>query len=461
MIKKFLPALIVAVFLPMHIQLIAQDTVSVNLAEFIQRGLEKSGQVAYQQRAVDLAENRVDQAESQRILPRVSLNTQHGIVPGVDSPLGLPDGQLYLDPNLENDWENWAIFTRAELSAVQPIFSWGAINKAIQAAEAGAKAAEYRFNASRSEVELQLFDLYYSYLLVKEIEVILADASGQIDRVEDQIEKMREEGNPDLEESDVFKFEIYRSEFEVRVKEVEESSARVKRIWEYILGGESNQTFEPAQQFLDPVPYEIESFDYYQQLALSERSELIGVEYGIDALKKTTEAVRSQQFPLLFMGISGSYANTPNRPRQTNPFIINSTNYASAAIGFGIRQNLSFGSMKAAAEKADIEYRRVQDLKSALTDGIILELNDSYQEAVVADEKVKRTEEALVTARNWVRNEQLNYDIGFGDVENLLEAVQKELELRVELKQNVYNFNKRVAALYKSAGIPIYQLSTN
>jgi outer membrane protein TolC len=461
MIKKFLPALILATLCQVQMHLTAQDTVSVNLAEFIQRGLEKSGQVAYQGRAVDLAENRLDQAESQRFLPRVGLNTQHGIVPGVYSPLGLPDGQLYLDPNLENDWENWAVFTRAELSAVQPLFSWGAITKAIQAAEAGAKAAEYQFSAARKEAELQLFDLYYSYLLVKEIQVILDDASEQIQKVEDQIDEMREEGNPDLEESDVFKFEIYRSEFEVRKKEVEESTARVERVWDYILGGETDDIYEPAQQFLDPVPYEIEAFDYYQQMALSERPELIGVEYGIDALQKTSEAVRSQQYPLLFMGISGSYANTPNRPRQTNPFIINSTNYASAAIGFGIRQNLNFGSMKATAEKADIEYKRVQDLKTALTDGIILELNESYQEAVVADEKVKRTDEALVTARNWVRNEQLNYDIGFGDVENLLEAVQKELELRVQLKQSVYDFNKRVAALYKAAGIPIYQLSTN
>ncbi|WP_158278680.1 TolC family protein [Rhodohalobacter mucosus] len=460
MIKRILLVLMPAVLF-IQPQIRAQDTVRVNLTEFIQRGLEKSGQVAYQRGAVDLAENRSDQVRSQRFLPSFQLSTQHGVVPGVNSPLGLPDSQLYLDPNLENDWENWAVFTRAEVRAVQPVFSWGAITKAIEAAEAGAKAAQHQFSAARSEAEIQLYDLYYSFLLVKEIQVILDDASEQITRVEEQIEEMREEGNPDLEESDVFKFEIYRSEFEIRRKEVEESAARVRRVWEYILGDENNEVFRPAQQFLDPVPFELEAYSYYQQMAMNERAELKGVEYGIDALQKTSEAVRSQQYPLLFMGLSGSYANTPNRPRQTNPFIINSTNYASAAVGFGIRQNLNFGSMKASVEKADIEYRRVRDLKKALTDGIVLELTESYQEAVVADERVKRTDEALVTARNWVRNEQLNYDIGFGDVENLLEAVQKELELRVELKQNVFDFNKKVAALYKASGIPIYQLSTN
>lgn len=460
MIKRVLPFLFAVPFL-IQPQAAAQDTLSINLADFIRQGLEKSGQVAYQSRAVDLAENRANQVRSQRIFPRFEFNSQHGVVPGVYSPLGLPDGQLYLDPGLENDWENWAIFTRAEISAIQPIFSWGAINKAIKAAEAGARAAEFQFDAAKSEAELRLFDLYYSYLLVKEIQLILNDASDQIQKVEDQIEQMREEGNPDLEESDVFKFEIYRSEFEVRKKEVEQSTESIRRVWDYILQDSAGTAYQPAQTFIDPVPFELEAFDYYRQMALSERPELKGVDFGIDALKQTSDAVKSQQYPMLFLGLSGSYANTPNRPRQSNPFIINSTNYASAAMGFGIRQNLNFSSMKASVEKSKIEYRRVQDLKVALTDGIIIELNESYTEAAVAEEKVKRTEEALVTARNWVRNEQLNYDIGFGDVENLLEAVQKELELRVELKQSIFELNKKIAALFKASGIPIYQLSTN
>jgi hypothetical protein len=60
-----------------------------------------------------------------------------------------------------------------------------------------------------------------------------------------------------------------------------------------------------------------------------------------------------------------------------------------------------------------------------------------------------------------VRNEQLNYDIGFGDVEDLLDAVQKELELRLEMKQNVFDLNKKIAALHKAGGIPIHQLTLN
>jgi outer membrane protein TolC len=456
-----LSSLFIFSLLPINHSLSAQDTLTVNLQQFIERGIERSGQVAYESRAVDLAENRARQARSQRFFPRIELNTLHGVVPGVKSPQGRPPGQMYLDPNLENDWEDWAIFTRAELNAVQPVYSWGAVTGAIKAAREGARAAEYQFGAVRAEAEVQLFELYFSYLLAMEIERILEDASDQIRQVERQIERMREDGDPALSESDVFKFEIYKSEFQVKRAEVEQSVQSINRIWSYVLQSDNGQVYRPAERFLDPVAFQLESYDYYQSLALSDRPEVRGVAHGIEALRAGADAVRAQQYPILFLGITGSYANTPNRPRQTNPFIINNSNFATAGVGFGIRQNLNFSSMRASIDRADIEYRRVQDLRDAVSDGIILELNEKYQSAAVAEVKLEQTRQALVTARNWVRNEQLDYDLGFGDVENLLEAVQKELELRVQLKQSIFDLNKKIASLYRASGIPVNQLSTN
>lgn len=439
-----------------------QDTLKVNLQEFIDRGLERSGQVSYERHSVSMSENRVQQARNQRILPRIQFNSQHGVVPGVKSEVeGLSEGEYYLDPDLENDWEDWAIFTRAEISAVQPIYSWGAIDNAIAAAEAGARAAEFQFSAVTAEAEVQLFELYYSYLLAFEVNRILADAEDQVDRVESQIEQMREDGDPDLKEADVFRFEIFKTEFETQKSEVKESLASITRIWDYVMGGSEDVIYEPEESFLDPVAFDLKPYDFYQQTAVQNRPELKGVDAGIEAMARGKEAVKAQQFPALFLGISGSYANTPNRPRQTNPFIINNTNYSSAAVGFGIRQNLNFRSIKNQLDRADIEYNRVRDLKDALMDGIYLELNETYRQASVAEVRANQTDEALSTARNWVRHEQLNYDIGFGDVEELLNAMQKELELRVELKQNVFDLNKKVAELYRASGITVKQLSIN
>lgn len=440
----------------------AQDTLSISLQEFIQKGLEQSGQADYLSNAVDLAENRVDQAKNQRILPSINLSTQHGLIPGVLSQRDdLSENEYYLDPNLSNNWEDWAVFTRAELRAVQPIYTWGAIRNAINATESAANAARFRFEAERSEIELQLLELYYSYQLALEMERILIDADDKLRQVGRQLDEMQEEGDPDLKQSDVFKFEIFKAEFEVQREDVRQSIDNVRRIWEYALDPTQSTVYVPEDLYLNPVPFELEPYDYYESIAMNERPELLGADAGINAAKNQIDAVKAQNYPSLFLGLTGSYANTPNRPRQSNPFIINSTNYSSAAVGLSVRQNLNFLSNRTNIERARIEHRRVGNLKHALQDGIVLELNDTYRQAAVAQKRVTQLEEVLSISRNWVRQEQLDYDFGFGDVNDLLDSVQKELETRVELKQKTFELNRRVAELYKAAGIPVQQISIN
>ena len=130
-----IPLTVIFLLLASNAGIFAQDTLQIDFNTFLNKALQNSGQVKYQQQDVELAENQVKQAKAQRILPNLSLTTQHGLVPGIESDVpGLPRDEYYLDPNLRNDWTNWAIFTKFQLSAVQPVFTWGAINKAIEAA---------------------------------------------------------------------------------------------------------------------------------------------------------------------------------------------------------------------------------------------------------------------------------------------------------------------------------------
>ncbi len=310
----FLAVLTVILSLPAS----AQDTLSISLPDFIERGIERSGQAEYLHNAVDLAENSAQQARDQRLLPRINLSTQHGLIPGVLSQRDdLSENEYYLDPNLSNNWEDWAIFTRAEVSAAQPIYTWGAISNAINATEEAANAAKFRFEAEKSEIELRLFDLYYSYQLALEMERILNEADDNLRRVERQLDNMQEEGDSDLDLSDVFKFDIFKAEFQVQREEVLQSLENVRRIWAYILDPSQNTIYEPESLYLDAVPFELEPYSYYESVAMDERPELMGADAGISAADSQIEAVKSQYYPSLFLGLSGSYANTPNRPRQS------------------------------------------------------------------------------------------------------------------------------------------------
>ncbi|MDZ7773421.1 MAG: TolC family protein [Balneolaceae bacterium] len=440
----------------------AQDTLSVSLQEFIRQGTENSGQLEFEQEKVRLANNRIDQARSQRYLPRFELNTQHGVVPGVKSDrTDLSENEYYLDPNLDNDWENWGLYTRAEVSAVQPVFTWGALSSAVKAAEAGADAARHEFDSRQAGLELRLYELYHSYMMTRELQRLLDEARGRIEEITSQLEQMQEEGNQDFDQSDLFKFRVFRSEFDMRAAEVRENMDYIRRIWNYVLQADPGTVYVPEPQFLDPVNNVLRELSYYRGNALKSRPELQGIDSGIRAAEFGLKATRSQALPTLFVGLSGSYANTPNRPRQSNPFIINNTNYATGALGFGIRQNLDIFGISTRIERSRIQLEQAQDARSAAMDGIVLELNDHYKNASLSRSRLERLDEALTTTKEWLRQEQLDYDLGFGDTKDLLDALRKELELRVQIEREVFEHNKNMAELFKAAGLPITHLSMN
>jgi len=438
----------------------AQDTVRVSLEEFISRGVDNSGEVDAERQKVRLADNRIRQTQTKRYLPEFTLNTQHGIVPGVKSDTDLPRDELYLDPDLENDFENLAIFTRAEIQAVQPIYTWGGLSNAVKASKAVANAAESRFQITVEETKLRLYNLYQSYLLSLELNRLLDEARKQLDDISGQLQKKKNEEGSDLDESDVFKFEVFQSEFAIRGAEVRENATYVQNVWNYVLQASEGTVYMPEESFLDPVQNSIKALNYYKSRAIGNRPEVKGLESGINAAEFGVKATRAQYLPSLFLGVAGSFADTPNRPRQDNPFIINNSNFSSARLGFGIRQNLDFFSLKYDVNERKIQQQQAEFSKNAAIDGIVLQINEKYKEASLSKIKVEKTDEALVTSKKWVRQEQLDYDFGIGNTKDLIDAIQKELELKVQYKRQIFNFNKDMAELFKASALPVMSLTT-
>lgn len=96
-------------------------------------------------------------------------------------------------------------------------------------------------------------------------------------------------------------------------------------------------------------------------------------------------------------------------------------------------------------------------MEEAAQDGIILEVNNAYKDASLAEIKVAKTDEALVTTKEWLRMEQLDYDFGIGEVKDLIDAMKMELELRLKYIENVFEFNSSVTKLNKTAGLPLFR----
>ena len=98
-------------------------------------------------------------------------------------------------------------------------------------------------------------------------------------------------------------------------------------------------------------------------------------------------------------------------------------------------------------------------MKEAASDGIVVEVGDAYRNAALSEVKVLRTDEALVTTKEWLRQEQLDYDFGLGNSRDLVDALKKELELKFNLKEYVFEYNTNYAKLLRAAGFSVQSLA--
>ncbi len=437
----------------------AQDTVYMTLTEFMETALNRSNQLQSQRQSVGIAQSRHSEARASRYLPNLEANTAHGLVPGVKSQIpDLPRGQLYLDPNLENDWEDWAFFTRAEISAVQPLYTWGAIGNAIKAAESGVRAAEFGYETERNKYEMQMFQLYYAMVLSMELSRLMEEAKGSLRTADRELHKMMDEGSDDVEDADLFQFDIFKYQFEAEAEEIRQNNLFIQRAWRLALGGDRMTVYLPADEFLDPLDKEVESLDELLQMAITGRPELRQISAARQAAEYGLEAVKAERYPTFFLGLQARYAITPNRPKQDNPFIENRTNFASLVYGFGFRQRLNFGILNSRADRSRYTLRQASYARDAVTEAVELDVTDKYKDYEIALKRLNTSRNALGVSQEWLQLEQLDYDLGFGDVLNLVDALRTSFELEITHKQRIHDFNVNLARLYHVSGVSLNRL---
>lgn len=477
--RRYQPSRYVLTFQPMNVPFLflfiafsltagnmqAQDTVRVTAPEFIRAAIERSSVRQLSQSRIDLAENRLDNATRSRFAPRFELQTAHGLVPGVMSTSDAtvrPGDQAYLDPSLRNDWSNWGFFTRAEVTALQPLYTWGALTSAISAAREGANIAEYDHQTEMAKLETQLYELYQSRLLSIELKRLVDEAAKDFKKAEERLNELMEDGDEDISEADVFKFQLFRHEFDARAFEVEQNLLFVESAWNVALSNLSSGTvYLPVDLYIDPIDTALSAYPVYEQWALQGRPDLRKADAAARAAQHGLQAARAQQYPSLFMAFTAAYANTPNRPRQANPFIINNTNYESIRYGIGFRQNLNFGLIRNQIDRSRIQVEQARDAKTAVEVGLRLELLDSYKTASIALSRYNQTTKMLQVSNEWLRLEQINYDYEIGEVKDLVEAVQKNLELKALQKQRAYEWNVQLGRLTTKSGRSVNELFTN
>lgn len=429
----------------------------VSVTGAIQRAVEASPEIGDVASRRDFAAARYDLARASRFLTEFTLTSGHSVAPGLKGIGDTPTDRLYLNPDVRNDWEDLNLYYQVETEALQPIYTWGELSGNLNAARQGVQVEVAAVDERRAEVALRTGELYYSLLLADELFRLTDRAGDIVDQAKREIRRLLDEGAEDVDDADLFQVEITEQEFLRRVIEVTQRRETARSALKRQLFLPDATVVLPDAMTLEPLDYVLEEMEVYFDQAFAYRPELARARAGLAAREALVDVARSHFYPKLFAGVSTNLRGADGRYRQPNPYVGDPFRGRSVQAGLGLRQNLNVFQTRARVEQARAERNQVRYQQEGLEQLILFQVEEAYRNVIVTRAALDAQSESLRISKDWLRAEMVNFDLDLGDTENLVRAVQAELQIEAGYYESVQRYNVSVLRLLDACGLLLEQ----
>lgn len=439
--KKFLHISLQAVlFLLAGTNLLqAQDNKPLTLEQAVALGLKNSKQVKLHEAKIAEANAAIRQAEEAR-LPDVGIS---------GSALYLPTPNVKLDESLKNNSggsggtqkpiEVHGAFY-GMLNVSQPLFAGFRIKSGIESAKYLAAAAKLDSEHDRDAIIENTVQAYTNLFKADAGIAVVKEALVESNqRVKDYTSL---EKNGILARNDLLKAQLEVSNLELALLEAEKDRKLANVNMNILLGLPADTSFSTVLP--DGIPVSDKSLEEWETLAVQHRKDMAALKQREKATGSSILAARGEMYPSIAATAGYVAADIPGFVRITN----------AVNIGVGVKYSVSsLWKTKAKVSQAEARQHQVQISQAMLNDGITLELNKDYQDALLAEKKISVLEKAVEQANE-------NYRIVSNKFNNSIATTQEVLDanlarLRAQLNYEFARADARVSnyKLAATAGV--------
>jgi outer membrane protein TolC len=343
-------------------------------------------------------------------------------------------------------------FTEVTLDAIQPLWTFGRLRSLRDAAAFGVDAGEADVAGKQATVLLRVRELYWGLVLGKELLKVADDAMADVAKAENRLKEELDAGSDDVSQNDLFKLQVFKYEIGRRYRETVDRVTLGVAALRAALGLDDAVDLDVAAEELVPLSVTTDGLEPYVTMAFSNRPEIEQIHAAMSARSSLVRASKSEYFPEFFLGIQMKYNYAWERFDSRNPFVYNPFNFFRSGFLIGWNWNLNFVQTRDKVRIARAEVAQLAHQDSALVSGIRLDVQKAYVELKQARENLRESEEALKVSDNWLRAESQTFDLGIGEVRDLIDAFRANSAMRVEHLQNIFELNTAVARLTKAVG---------
>jgi outer membrane protein TolC len=408
----------------------------------------RSDEVAIKQAEFLAAEADRSLAKAARIIPVATVTLVGGPVPAAH-------GTVQDSQNSNRSLDGLGPFGRIDINVVQPIWTWGLLNAAREAADAGARARALLVTDTAHQVQLRVVRLYWGIALAHRLLNLAAEVESAVRDADQRIAKSLEAADGEVTQEDKFRVDVFHSE--VRQRRIEaEKGLKLARV---ALAATLAISEPDLQLKEDALPNRTDSGAIDRAQALREaqlsRPDLLALDQSIVALEAQVHANRAAVLPQFFAAGSFAYSRAPNRDIQTNPWIRDDFNLLGFGVVLGLRQNFAIPTLLAQVDKAEAQLSTARRQRAGLARLVDSQTEEALVELTAAQDKDAAAHAALAAGRAWFRSASLNFGAGLSEVRALVEAYTGYVKTQIDSAQADYDLLVARARLDQVIGRPL------
>ena len=343
----------------------------------------------------------------------------------------------------------WAGLT---FSIVKPLATFGRLDNYQEAAQNNILIKQQDVTLQRDEVALQVVKAYYGYLTARDSRLLLEDTRKRLDGALDLVNGWLEEGSGNASLSDKYALQSGLGLIDNFLAEAT-GLEQIAMAGLKLLTGREEDVIDVADRRLQPLPLPEQSLDEWIDLARENRVEFKQVAAGLSARRALVEATRADKKPIVYAGVAGSVAVSPERDTLENPHIYDPFNHAALSPVLGMRWQWEQGAQPARVVQAQAELDALVHKASFARIGIPFQVREQYYSMQARHKAIGSMRESSRAARRWMIASYSDFEAGLEEADDIINALQVYVLAYAEYLRAVNDFNNLVSKLKSVSGV--------
>jgi len=424
-----------------------QTTLVLYLDECIRSALQAAPEIGEAQADLALTGSKLEEAGSYRY-PQINVTTLFGPAPSAK----VQDISPVINTSKTFSIRDLTWFASTDLLITQPLWTFGKISENMKAATHGMEVDKARMRQKGNEVALEVKKYYYSVLLAREIQNVLAELQLYMQQGKQKIQQLIENESASGDPMDLFKIDAYAGEINKYMEEALKGERLATAALKARLVLADNIDVTVAIERLELPNEELPELTAIIDKARVQRPEFKQLSEGTAARTALVNAARANYYPDIFLAGMLSWAYSDNRDRVKNPYINDPFQHGYGGVALGLKWHLDFGITAAKSAGEQAQLNRLFSTRQYADSYIPLQVKKAWLEMQEAQKNVATTKKAYQSAKKWGTAALANFDFGVGNPRDVFDAVGVYGKMKAAYYQSLFDFQMARANLVYAIG---------